>query len=130
MKKSPFHPDIAVVSHNKTWLTELLVNRLPKGVTVFESCRWEGSDLGLGTAKINVFMITPGSFDKSRMHECGEQIMQYPSKSIVLLSAEKERGSAFSYETTESLKSYFSQFNVPIFTSLNSCASFVKDKIK
>ena len=130
MKKSPFHPDIAVISHNKTWLTELLVNRLPKGVTVFESCRWEGNDLGLGTSKINVFMITPGSFSSSNISEFGEHIRQYPNKSIVLFSTEKERGVSFSHEAAESIKNYFTQFHIPMFTSLNTCAAFVKEKIK
>lgn len=129
MKKALFNPDIAVYSHHKTWLTELLIKRLPKGKELFESCRWEDSDacsIAFHSSKINLFVITPSATDLSRMQEYADYIKAYPHKSVILLSVEQEKNKKFSAQEKNQLVEFANSFKVPVFMALNTCASHIK----
>ena len=129
MKKSPFQPDIAVYSHHKTWLTELLINRLPKGMGIFESCRWEDPDaclLAFHGSKINVFVITPSSVDLNNLASYKYYMDFAPERSIVLLSMEPEKNKKFSIPEKKQLDDFLNSCGIPQFATLNACANHVK----
>lgn len=131
MRRSPFTPTLVVHTHKKTMLSELLLNRLPKAITVFESARWEKEIIPLAcyNSKIILLVVTPTSCDIQNMDDYEEIIAEYGSKVTALVSNNSERGIQFTKDEIDYIIDKFNSKGVKTFTSLNHFASSIRGSV-
>jgi hypothetical protein len=131
MKRSPFNPTLVVHTHKKTMLAELLLNRLPKAITVFESARWEKEIIPLAchNSQIILLFVTPTSCDIQNMDDYEEIITDYGHKVTALVSNNSERGIQFTKEEIDYVVDKFNSRGIKTFTSLNHFASSIRGSV-
>lgn len=131
MIRSPFTPTLVVHTHQKTMLSELLLNRLPKTITVFESCRWDKDSLFLAchNSKLILLVVSPTSCNIKKMEDYLEIIQTYNSKVIALVSNNSERGMQFTRQELDGVMNLFNSKGIKTFSSLNQFASSIRGSV-
>lgn len=131
MKTSLFSPTVFVYTTNKTYLPDLLLNRLPKNVTLFESCRWaeEAVWLAAQNAKIRLLIISPGATYGKDLSGYWAILSDYPLNTFVLVSTMPEKGISFTSDQIKEINTITNSKNIKVFTSLNSLAAKLRSVI-